>query len=83
MSQEQASKFIEKTENDASLQAKVKGIKKGDWLAFSRIASEAGFEFTAEDFHAVLGEFKKRKPGMIEANFGTVEHDVPPGKVNR
>ncbi|HYN21520.1 MAG TPA: Nif11-like leader peptide family natural product precursor [Thermoanaerobaculia bacterium] len=80
MSKEQAIGFIEKTEGDISLQTRIKSIKKGDWEAFQAIAKEAGFEFTAEDFHAVLGDFKKRKPGMIEANFGTVEHDVPPGK---
>ncbi len=83
MSQKQANKFIEKTENDVSLQAKIKGVNKGDWEAFSRIANEAGFNFTAEDFYAVLGEYKKRKPGMIEANFGTMEVDMPKGKASR
>ena len=78
MSRESAIGFIEKTEGDPSLQARINSIKKGDWEAFQAIAKEAGFEFTAEDFNAVLVEFKKRKPGMIEANFGTVEHDVPP-----
>ena len=79
MSREHAIGFIEKTEGDNRLQTRIKSIQKGDWNAFQAIAKEEGFEFTAEDFHAVLDDFKRRKPGMIEANFGTVEHDVPPG----
>jgi predicted ribosomally synthesized peptide with nif11-like leader len=79
MSREHAIGFIEKTEGDASLQARIKSIKKGDWDYFQTIAKEEGFEFTADDFHAALGDLKRRKPG-IEANFGTVENDTPEHK---
>lgn len=78
MSREHAVRFIEKAEEDTRLQARIKSIQRGDWDAFQAIAKEEGFEFTVEDFHAVAKDFKKSKPGVIAANFGTVEWDTPP-----
>jgi predicted ribosomally synthesized peptide with nif11-like leader len=79
MSRENAIQFIERTEKDSDLQARINKIKKGDWEAFCAIAREAGFDFTSQDFHGVLEEQRKKKPGVVEALFGTVEHDTPPG----
>ncbi len=76
MSKESARAFIEKTERDAGLQAQLAALPKEDWEAYRGVASKAGFELTAADLRAALGEVKAARPGTT-TYFGTVEIDRP------
>src|SRR5258707_14685317 len=52
MSQENALTFIRKVYQDPGLQAKVRPLAKNDTDGLLKIAADAGFDFTIDDFLA-------------------------------
>ncbi len=53
MSQENALTFIHKVYQDPALQAKVRPLAKNDADGLLKIAADAGYDFTIDDFLAV------------------------------
>jgi predicted ribosomally synthesized peptide with nif11-like leader len=54
MSRETAAAFIQRLNNDISLQKKLSGLAQGDVNGLLRIAGEAGFRFTIEEWLAAV-----------------------------
>jgi len=81
MSIENASAFIERIKSDKMLQERIKAISESSeaMSEIIRVAEEAGFAFTAENYQAAVKEYVKqnhdeRKPsGESDEPWGVIE----------
>ncbi|WHH58787.1 Nif11-like leader peptide family natural product precursor [Petroclostridium sp. X23] len=66
MSKEQIVFFLNEIKANPDLQHKLKSIKKEDEREFIKIANEAGFGFTAEEWSKYLNDMRKEKKELTD-----------------